>query len=173
MTDQTKGDLKPCPFCGAGPTLSEFDIDVDGSTRWAVGCDCTNAPEDDPYAERYVQAIGNTRAQAIAAWNTRAAPTQPAASREDVALTERGLEKIRLYDAVRHLRDTLAATASRVTGYDWNADPDSITAQQGRAFAAADKVFADLTAQCAGFEISEEDWEATQAQPADVEGAGE
>lgn len=49
-------------------------------------------------------------------------------------------------DALRYLRDALTATTARISGYDWNADPDDITRQQGDAFAAADKVLADLSA---------------------------
>lgn len=56
---------------------------------------------------------------------------------------------IRTYDAVRSLRDALTATTARLTGYDWNADPDAITKQQGDAFAAADRVFSDLDAAVA------------------------
>lgn len=64
-------------------------------------------------------------------------------------LIERGLRTIRAYDAVRYLRDALSATTARLTGYDWNADPEGLTKRQGDAFAAADKVFADLDAAVA------------------------
>lgn len=64
-------------------------------------------------------------------------------------LIERSLRTIRVHDAVRYLRDALSATTARLTGYDWNADPDGVTKQQGNAFAAADKVFADLDAAVA------------------------
>lgn len=76
------------------------------------------------------------------------APTPGPLSGDD-ELIERGLRSIRTYDAVRSLRDALTATTARLTGYDWNADPDAITKQQGDAFAAADRVFADLDAAVA------------------------
>lgn len=66
-------------------------------------------------------------------------------------LIERGLRTIRTYDAVRYLRDALTATTARLTGYDWNADPESITKQQGDAFSAADRVFADLESEVAAY----------------------
>lgn len=76
------------------------------------------------------------------------APTPGPLSGDD-ELIERGLRSIRTYDAVRSLRDALTATTARLTGYDWNADPDAITKQQGDAFAAADRVFSDLDAAVA------------------------
>lgn len=63
----------------------------------------------------------------------------------DQELIDRGLRTVRAYDAVRFLRDALSATTTRLTGYDWNSDPDGITKKQGDAFALADKVFADLS----------------------------
>jgi len=75
--------------------------------------------------------------------------TKSPAEALDDDLIERSLRTILVYDAVRYLRDALAATAARLTGYDWNADPDGVTKQQGDAFAAADKVFADLDAAVA------------------------
>ena len=82
------------------------------------------------------------------------APTPGPLSGDD-ELIERGLRSIRTYDAVRSLRDALTATTARLTGYDWNADPDAITKQQGDAFAAADKVFADLDAAVAAPDLLE------------------
>jgi hypothetical protein len=76
------------------------------------------------------------------------APTPGPLSGDD-ELIERGLRSIRTYDAVRSLRDALTATTARLTGYDWNADPDAITKQQGDAFSAADRVFSDLDAAVA------------------------
>ena len=81
-------DLKPCPFCGVAPALSEYAVNDDGDTKWAVGCDCRNAPEDQPYAERYIHAHGSTSHEAIAAWNTRAegpAPVSAPLDREAIA----------------------------------------------------------------------------------------
>lgn len=73
----------------------------------------------------------------------------PAEGAGEEELIERGLRTIRAYDAVRYLRDALSATTARLTGYDWNADPEGLTKRQGDAFAAADKVFADLDAAVA------------------------
>ena len=73
-------------------------------------------------------------------------PTDRPLTAGDDELIERGLRMSRSYDAVRFLRDALSATTARLTSYDWNADPDGITKQQGDAFSAADRVFADLNA---------------------------
>lgn len=57
-------DLKPCPFCGNIPVLSD-----DGWTHtWTVEC---------PHFECYVnpQTVAFGRERAIAAWNTRAERT--------------------------------------------------------------------------------------------------
>lgn len=79
-----------------------------------------------------------------------AAPAAPqAAGVGEDELIDRGLRMIRSHDAVRYLRDALSATTARLTGYDWNADPDGVTKQQGDAFSAADRVFADLDAAVA------------------------
>ena len=66
----------PCPFCGGSVKASQYAVDDDGHTKWAVGCDCNNAPEDQPYAERYVSAHGFTREEAVAAWNRRTGAPQ-------------------------------------------------------------------------------------------------
>ena len=106
------------------------------------------------------------------------APTPGPLSGDD-ELIERGLRSIRTYDAVRSLRDALTATTARLTGYDWNADPDAITKQQGDAFAAADKVFADLDAAVAAHpEIDLPECEACNGtgkieEPARTEGANQ
>lgn len=42
-------------------------------------------------------------------------------------------------EALALMREALAATTGRLSGYDWNADPDSITRLQGDAFTAADE----------------------------------
>lgn len=76
-------------------------------------------------------------------------PTDRPLTAGDAEIIERGLRTIRTYDAVRFLRDALSATTARMTGYDWNADPDGITKQQGDAFSIADRVFADLKAAVA------------------------
>lgn len=83
----------------------------------------------------------------VAMLSAPAAP-QAAGVGED-ELIDRGLRMIRSHDAVRYLRDALSATTARLTGYDWNADPDGVTKQQGDAFSAADRVFADLDAAVA------------------------
>lgn len=67
----------------------------------------------------------------------------------DAEMIERGLRTIQTYDAVELLRDALIATTARLTGYDWNVDPDAVTKQQGDALEAANKVFSDLDAAVA------------------------
>lgn len=106
------------------------------------------------------------------------APTPGPLSGDD-ELIERGLRSIRTYDAVRSLRDALTATTARLTGYDWNADSDAITKQQGDAFAAADRVFFDLEAAVASHpEIDLPECEACNGtgkieEPARTEGANQ
>lgn len=54
--------------------------------------------------------------------------------------TARGMDKIEQAEQLRAALDTamdaLTATTRRTTGYDWNADPDSVTLLQGQAFDA-------------------------------------
>jgi len=78
--------VEPCPFCGAEPAISEYALNIDGDTKFAVACDCRNAPECQAFAERYVNAHGHTKAEAIAAWNVRA-PASPSLGerREELA----------------------------------------------------------------------------------------
>lgn len=83
----------------------------------------------------------------------------------DDELIQRGLRMIQAYDAVRILKEALSATVARTTGYDWNADPDLVTKQQGDAFTLADKVFADLkSAVDACPEMTDEEW-AAETEP--------
>ena len=77
-------ELAACPFCGSEPSVSPYQVDAE-TEKWAVACDCSNAPEDQPYAERYVNVHGHSQADAIAAWNRRAAPMEAVAWREKVA----------------------------------------------------------------------------------------
>lgn len=68
MTDET---LLPCPFCG-GEIAGDV---IEGSTfRWrrVAGC-CTDGPEirHDTLASDQIDAEAQSRAAAIAAWNTR------------------------------------------------------------------------------------------------------
>lgn len=55
-------ELKPCPFCGEvpDPSRDETVFEADDIGGWLAGC-CA-------------QTWGNTRAEAITAWNTRPAP---------------------------------------------------------------------------------------------------
>lgn len=71
-------ELLPCPFCGhVGVTMTE------GSTfRWRIlecaGCGATTGEvRHNTVADDQVAAEEATRAEAIAAWNTRAAPSPP------------------------------------------------------------------------------------------------
>lgn len=68
--------LVPCPFCGADPGVSKYDVD-DETTKWAAGCDGSGAPESWVYVEHYVNVHGDTKADVISAWNRRAAPASP------------------------------------------------------------------------------------------------
>lgn len=62
--------LKPCPFCGAQPTLRE-NIYGSGEYLASINCPCINGD----VAESYFLRSGETQKQAtnksIAAWNTR------------------------------------------------------------------------------------------------------
>lgn len=53
--------LLPCPFCGASAHIYENEVDY--VTKWSAGCDECNADFD---------ACEDTKAEAAAAWNTRA-----------------------------------------------------------------------------------------------------
>lgn len=68
--------LVPCPFCGADPGVSKYDVDEE-TTKWAAGCDGSGAPESWVFVEHYVNVHGDTKADVIAAWNRRAAPASP------------------------------------------------------------------------------------------------
>ena len=65
--------LKPCPFCGAQPTLRE-NIYGSGEYLASINCPCINGD----VAESYFLRSGETQKQAtnksIAAWNTRTEP---------------------------------------------------------------------------------------------------
>lgn len=61
----------PCPLCGGAPAVSRFEIDDDGTLRWAVACNGSEAPEDYIGDEHYCQAFGSSRSDAITAWNRR------------------------------------------------------------------------------------------------------
>lgn len=73
------GELKPCPWCGS--KMESGTEVIEGSTfRWrrVVGC-CTDGPEvrHDTMADDQQAAEADSRARAIAEWNTRpAAPTK-------------------------------------------------------------------------------------------------
>jgi hypothetical protein len=91
----------------------------------------------------------------------------------DDELIARSLRTVQAYDAVRLLKDALSATTSRLTGYDWNADPDAVTKQQGDAFSLADKVFADLSAAVDAYpDMTDEEWEAATENCATCDGSG-
>ena len=67
-------ELKPCPFCGAQPTLRENIYYGSGEYLASINCPCINGD----VAESYFLRSGETQKQAtnksIAAWNTRTEP---------------------------------------------------------------------------------------------------
>lgn len=65
-------ELKPCPFCGANAEMRYHPSCMrDPSHRaWEVGCSICDARVGNT-----IYAIGKTRDEAIAAWNTRAERT--------------------------------------------------------------------------------------------------
>ena len=67
MNESTK--LKPCPFCGGNGILQAIDFYPDYSDPpiWWVACETCGAHTD--------EYEGDTEAEAIAAWNTRAERT--------------------------------------------------------------------------------------------------
>lgn len=69
--------LKPCPFCGVAEGLTVGQMVAGGLSWWLVQCHGCNVSQQGE----------NTRAAAIAAWNTRAAEqsraSTPAAGRDD------------------------------------------------------------------------------------------
>jgi hypothetical protein len=90
-------ELLPCPWCG-GPAMidrSEGRV-VDGEVRWWAACESLSCPA-------YLTATSySRRADAIAAWNTRA-PASPAPTREMAALRERAIAaKEKLVDHAAH-----------------------------------------------------------------------
>ena len=69
--------LAPCPFCTAAPKYG-YHGDDDGGYHY-VECRACCRP-DGLEAERFVGVHAETRLDAIAAWNRRAAPKAPAVS---------------------------------------------------------------------------------------------
>ncbi|GAA5482088.1 Lar family restriction alleviation protein [Haloferula sargassicola] len=62
--------LLPCPFCGQDPEVEEFDEDECGPAHVIISCPGGLCPST-------AIAYGDTRAEAIAAWNTRHVPSIP------------------------------------------------------------------------------------------------
>lgn len=86
--------LKPCPFCGGEPGVSEFAINEECDTNWAVACDGSLAPEGWVYVEHYANFLAPTKAEAITAWNLRSNPqpgsegARPTADEQAAAIHE-------------------------------------------------------------------------------------
>jgi len=70
-------ELKPCPFCGACGRIE--DIGEGSRAAWLAGCEsCNSEPERSLYISM------PSRAEAIAAWNTRA-PVAPPSDQGEVS----------------------------------------------------------------------------------------
>lgn len=124
--------LAPCPFCGGAPAISTYQTDEDGNEGWAVACDCRNALESQPYAERYASAHGSSRSEAIAAWNKRAA--LPGAAVDAEALRALGV----LWRAEADTADERSDEIGRLGGYDWHIDAAIETERADTLRACAD-----------------------------------
>lgn len=61
--------IKPCPFCG-GPAGAEKVSDPWKPESWLVGCNTCNGDDGSVYFD------GDSRDEAIAAWNTRPSPVR-------------------------------------------------------------------------------------------------
>ena len=59
-------ELKPCPFCGGEAEVNEDRLD--GYTIFIVSCENSKCP----VIVETMHRAGNTKAQAIEAWNRRA-----------------------------------------------------------------------------------------------------
>ena len=71
MTGAREEGLAPCPFCGAQPNI--FDAgDANGPSYWAIACSGCHGHLDHYFPDGEP---GEGRAQAIAAWNRRSAPS--------------------------------------------------------------------------------------------------
>jgi Lar family restriction alleviation protein len=83
MTPTTQdAELLPCPFCGGPPTLHRGMV---AFTDVEIHCDdCSMVG---PNFDEQKEMVAN-EAEAIAAWNTRAAPSQPSTP-QDAGLIER------------------------------------------------------------------------------------
>jgi len=81
--------LLGCPFCGCAPAVSSYETGNEDDVAWVVACDCKLAPEDQPYAERYLSAHGQTREEVVRHWNARAPVNRPAPEAGESGLVER------------------------------------------------------------------------------------
>lgn len=121
-------ELSPCPFCGSQPELKDHGK----IGTWIECCECL--------AEPFVHTP--TKAEAIAGWNTRAAPPKPApdALREalnilnnllkfadDNATIKDGDEETWAAHA-RHLRDAIARLSSAPVQSDGEAPSPQVNA---------------------------------------------
>lgn len=64
----------------------------------------------------------------------------PSSGNYAMRLAELEIEIANLRRALQMNQDALYRTINRISGYDWNADPDHVTLAQGAAFTAAEEL---------------------------------
>jgi hypothetical protein len=62
-------EIKPCPFCGAQPTI-EISYEWSGGSSFYAACENPKCPMDGVHVEGMI-----TKQEAIDVWNTRWQPT--------------------------------------------------------------------------------------------------
>ena len=68
-------DLLPCPFCGAGETRFHESTHWTGLSQSVISVRIHHwCPREEGQPSSHMEIAGRTRADAIAKWNTRAAP---------------------------------------------------------------------------------------------------
>jgi hypothetical protein len=108
MTDKIVTEaMLPCPFCGGEPMLDDFSTSYrpDSSPSWHVICKGPCSVEVCTYGY-------DTKAEAIAAWNTRSTAQEPAL--DDDAEWLRNLAKIRFNRERPVIADRLNRIADRL-----------------------------------------------------------
>ena len=86
--------MKPCPFCGADPTMEPWHGGA--PTKQRIGCD------NQEYCDVLPGVTGETPQEAAARWNARAPATPPAAA---PALAEKDAEIERLQGQLEVMND--------------------------------------------------------------------
>lgn len=131
MTDST--ELRPCPFCGARPTLKRIDEIVGISCGEESGCDNTGL---------FIAFAASKETEAIAAWNRRPLAGEPEGWRtlvEDLVeeLEEQVCHRYQGYppDDRRFVRDMLTVKEARAMLAGELASPNT-TASQAEGGAA-------------------------------------